>query len=63
MGIIPNSLQFPLIGGISNDRQVVVMRNEKSPDFHTLSWRSINVDVIAISRRDKKWFMNKSMKL
>ena len=42
------------MGGIFNDRQVVVMRNKESLDFHTPGCRSMVVDVTHISERDNE---------
>ena len=48
------------MGGISNDRHVVVTENKESPNFHTPGWMSMIVDMTPVSGKNKKCFLDKS---
>ena len=42
------------MGGIFNDRQIVLTKNKVYSDFYTLGWMSMIVEVTSVGGRDKK---------
>ena len=48
------------MGGIFSDRQIAMMGNKESLDFHTSGWMSMIVDMKPVSGKDKLCFLNKS---
>ena len=42
------------MGGLLNDRQIILTRNKAHPDFHAPGQDSMIVDVTPLGGRDKK---------